>query len=65
MTVIRHEAESVYDHPAVFDNAPDSFEEVGPITVAQKDQHPGNPARHHMIDGPGQLHTRRVGSCEK
>ncbi len=55
----------MYDHPAVFDNAPDSFEEVGPITVAQKDQHPGNPARHHMIDGPGQLHTRRVGSCEK
>ncbi|MBI2837100.1 MAG: hypothetical protein HYX75_02215 [Acidobacteria bacterium] len=64
--VIRRESESVHDHAAVFDNPPDSFEEVSSITIVQKDRHLGDPARHHMVGRwPRRAPPAPSGSCEK
>ncbi len=55
----RDEAERVHDHATVIDDALDSFEETASIAVVQKSRHPSNPARHHLVDGPGELYPCR------
>lgn len=57
--MVRHQAEGVHDQATLSDNPSNALQEIATVGVAQKHRHAGHAPRHHMVDRPRKLNSRR------